>query len=264
MLGQDNQDLNKKLMELLDEQPPEIDINGAVVVRRQFFSHMRECMITFRPNGIQFNTACITLFEGVTHVLLMVDWEHKWFIIKPCDPDDKDGQRWCNIKGDARKTRMISGRDFAERLYKKMDWSKGRYYKICGTLARQIDTEDDMVLVFELEDAENYPMTSKARKTAGVDDAEIGSAELETLNQLEKQKEQEKKDRELAKAEGRVTRKAKREGRFPESWGDSLGVRYDQHQLRIEFTHLPSTGAEALKAGLGIISEDTEDEHHDK
>ena len=264
MIEQDNQGLNKSILAGYDEQPMEVDISGATVVRRQFFSHMKEYMITFRPNGIQFNTSCISFFEGVTHILLMVDWEKRWFIIKPCDPNDKDGQRWCSIKGEVRKPRLITGKPFAERLYKKMEWSKGRYFKACGTLARQLDTDDDLILVFEMDDAEDYPMTRKSRKNAGVDDAEISSTELARLDDYEKQKKLEEQERKLAKAEGREANKAKKTDHFPESWGDALGVRYDQHQTRIEFPHLPSTGEEALKAGLGLFVEDSESNRHDE
>jgi hypothetical protein len=45
------------------------------------------------------------------------------FIIKPCDPEDKT-VTMCTVKGEARKTRMISGRDFAERFFKKMVGAK--------------------------------------------------------------------------------------------------------------------------------------------
>ncbi len=263
MIEQYEQELNVNTMGAIDEETPVVDIKNAIVVRRQFFSHMKECIVTFRPNGLQFNTSCISFFEGITHILLMIDWEKNWFIIKPCDPDDKDGQRWCTSKDGVRKPRIITGKDFAERLYKRMNWSKGRYYKVCGTLARQLDAEDELILVFEMNDAEDYPMTRKSRKNAGVDDAEISITELESLDEYEKQREREKREREQAKAEGRETRKAKRTSHLPESWGDSLGVTFKQHQTRIEFPHLPSSSAEAEKVGMGLFIEDPESEHDD-
>lgn len=109
-MEQDYQRLNDRFLGMADEDVREVDIRGAEVVRRQFLSHMKESMVTFRPNGLQFNTYCISGFTDVTHVLLMVDWEKGWFIIKPCDPDDRDGQRWCNVKGTERKSRFITGK----------------------------------------------------------------------------------------------------------------------------------------------------------
>ena len=52
MIEQEKQDLNVKYAEMLDEQPPVVDIKGAIVLRRQYFSHRKECNVTFRPNGL--------------------------------------------------------------------------------------------------------------------------------------------------------------------------------------------------------------------
>lgn len=249
----ENQQLNRQYPEMTEEELRKVDIRNAQVVRRQFFSHMKECIVTFRPNGLQFNTACISRFENITHIMLLVDWEKKWFIIKPCDPDDKDAQRWCTIGDKGRKPRFITGVPFGDRMYGKMGWCKGKAYKVCGTLALQLDKEDELIMVFELNDAEEYALTSKSRKSAGVDDSELTAEELAALNEFEKQKELERIEREKAKAEGRDTRRPKKKDRFPESWGDSLGVSYEQHQTRIEFPHLPSTSQEAEQMGMSLF-----------
>ncbi len=240
-----------------------VDISGAEVVRRQYFSHMKENIVTIRPNGIQFNTSCINRFENVTHILVMIDWERNWFIIKPCDQDAKDGQRWCVSKEGTRKPRMISGAPFSQRLYKKLGWCKGNYYKICGTPALQIDKDDELIMVFDFTEAEAYHMTKKSRISAGVDDSEIGQSDLQKLEEFEKQKEIEKAEREAAKAKGETTRKKRKTDHYPESWGDSLGVRYDQHQERIEFPHLPDTAQEAEQMGISFFSEKQETEKDD-
>jgi hypothetical protein len=88
--------------------------------------------------------------------MLLVDWDKKWFIIKPCDPDDKDAQRWCTSGDKGRKPRFITGVPFGDRMYGKMGWCKGKAYKVCGTLALQLDKEDELIMVFELNDAEEY------------------------------------------------------------------------------------------------------------
>ena len=221
-------------------------------------------MVTFRPNGLQFNTCCIAGFAGVTHVLLMVDWEKGWFIIKPCDPDDRDGQRWCVEKGSDRKTRFISGKDFAERLYKRLGWCFGKYYKICGTYARQLDKRDEIIMVFEFKDAADYMLTKKSRQSAGVDDAEISSEELSKLEEFEKQKEIEKQEREAAKAEGREYKRTRRKkSHFPPEWDDSLGVKYEDHQTKIEFPHLPSDGKEVEQMGMSLFANPERNDQND-
>ena len=247
------QQQNEQCLEMTEEELRKVEIRNAQVVRRQFFSHMKECIVTFRPNGIQFNTACISRFEGITHVMLLVDWEKKWFIIKPCDPDDKDAQRWCSTGDKGRKPRFITGAPFGDRMYGRMNWCKGKAYKVCGTLALQLDKEDELIMVFELNDAEEYALTSKSRKSAGVEDSELSAEDLAALIEFEKQKELERIEREKAKAEGRDTRRTKKKEHFPESWGDGLGVNYGQHQARIEFPHLPKNGLEAEQMGLSLF-----------
>ncbi len=263
-MDQNAQLLNSQFLGMVDEEMREVDIRGAEVVRRQFLSHMKESMVTFRPNGLQFNTYCIAGFTDVTHVLLMVDWEKGWFIIKPCDPDDRDGQRWCNIKGTERKPRFITGKPFAERLYKKLGWCFGKSYKICGTYARQIDKQDEIIMVFEFKEAEEYMLTKKSRASAGVDDAEITVEDLAKLEEFEKQKELEKQEREAAKVEGREYKRSRRKkSRFPKEWDDSLGVKYEDHQTKIEFPHLPSNGKEAEQMGLSFFVESEREETND-
>ena len=260
----DNQRLNDRFLGMADEDVREVDIRGAEVVRRQFLSHMRESMVTFRPNGLQFNTCCIAGFTDVTHVLLMVDWEKGWFIIKPCEQDDRDGQRWCNVKGTERKSRFITGKPFAERLYKKLGWCFGKSYKICGTYARQLDKHDEIVMVFEFKDAEDYMLTRKSRESAGVDDAELSSEDLTKLDEFERQKELEKQEREAAKAEGREYKRSRRKkSHFPEEWEDSLGVRFEDYQTKIEFPHLPSDGKEAERMGMSFFAETERNETDD-
>jgi hypothetical protein len=254
-MEQNNQQQEERFLGMEDEELRIVDLNGAEVVRRQFLSHIKDSMVTFRPNGLQFNTCCIASFKNVTHVLLMVDWDNGWFIIKPCDPDDRDGQRWCVIKGTERKTRFITGKAFAERLYKKLGWCFGKSYKICGTYARQKDKQDEIIMVFEFKDAEDYMLTRKTRISAGVDDAEINAEDLSKLEEFEKQRELEKKEREVAKAEGREFKKSRKKNHFPEEWENSLGVKYEDHRTKIEFPHLPSDAKEAEQMGMSIFAD---------
>ncbi len=243
-----------------DEELKNIDISKAEVIRRQFFSHMKDCMVTIRPNGIQFNTTCISRFEGVTHILMMVDWERNWFIIKPCDPEYKDGQRWCTIKDNERKPRLITGKPASERIYKRLGWCLGKMYKICGTPAIQLDSQDELIMVFEFKDAEDYMLTKKSRLSAGVDDKEINAEDLTKLEDYEKQLEIERQERKQAKEKGRGIKKGQKKGHFPEEWNDSMGVSFDQYKARVEFPHLPANSQEAVSMGMSFLEEEKRDE----
>jgi len=48
------------LLGVSEEELPRISLKGSEIVRRQFLSHMKENIVTLRPDGIQFNNSCIT------------------------------------------------------------------------------------------------------------------------------------------------------------------------------------------------------------
>jgi hypothetical protein len=204
-------------------------------------------VVTIRPDGIQFNQSCIAKMEGVVHILIMIHRQQRRLIVRACDENDRDGQRWCALKDGARKSRMITGGDFATRAYRMMGWSKGYYAKICGTPALQMDNEDELLMVFELDEAEMYPMTARSRQAAGVEDEEIGAEALKDLAEAEARREQEKAERRAAAERGEKPKKGKRKSRFPDAWtADSFGTPVEQYIGRPVIERLKREDAEQL------------------
>ncbi len=163
-------EINTQLLGITKEELPEIDLSNFQVVRREFFSHIKEAIMTIRPNKISFNNSCIAKMPGVTHVFIGVDINAGTLIIRAADELDKDAQRWCNVKEEKRVSREITGKKFADMLYRDMGWSKRYYYKFCGTPALRKDADDELIFVFNLNDKQIFPMTEKSRIAAGVTD----------------------------------------------------------------------------------------------
>lgn len=228
------------LPQIEGEELPRISLAGCEIVRRQFLSHMKEITVTIKPDGLIFNMFCLSKLENTVFIHMMVDRGKHWFIIRSCDEDDKDGQRWCNVKDDGvRKTRKITGKDFGTRLYHLMKWTQGYFYKVCGSLALQDNGNNELLIVFELDDAEKYPMTSKSRLSAGVDDSEIDKDDLAKLEEIEKRQNEEKAARKAAKERGEIPAKSKRKSKFPDVWEqDSFGTLFAQHTNRIRVPSL--------------------------
>lgn len=220
--------IDEMLLGVNREDLPRISLEGAEIVRRQYLSHIKEAIATVRPDGIAFNNSCIVKMVDTVYIHLMVDRGKKLLIIRACDEYDRDGQRWCSEKDDVRKSRKITGRPFSEKLYRLMGWSKGYYYKICGSPALRENTEDELLFVFELEEAERFPMTAKGRKAAGVSDEELSEEELSKLNEEEKARAEE------ALEKGKKSPKNKKKSRYPESWGkDTFGPLAEEHVDRV-------------------------------
>jgi hypothetical protein len=231
--------INTQLLGVPLEKLPICSVKGSEIVRRQFMSHLRDVMVSIRPDGIQFNTSCIRKLEDVLYVHFLVLREKRWLIIRACDGDDKDSQRWCNVKNGIRVSRGIKGRDFSILMYRMMGWNRGYYYKVSGTPALQEDDRDVLLMVFELDAYERYPLTTKGRAAAGVDNDEVGEQELLLLNEIEERKAKETVERKAAREKGEQPKRRKSDRVFPDSWKeDTFGLPIEQHTSRVRVPRL--------------------------
>lgn len=225
--------IDEMLLGVPKDELKRVSLSGAEIVRRQYLSHIKEAMVTIRPDGVTFNNSCIAKMLDTYYIHFFIDRKQKLMIVRACEENDKDGQRWCNEKDGTRKSRKITGRPFCIRLYQMMGWSRGYYYKVCGTPALQEDDEDELLFVFELNEYECYALTAKARKDAGVSDDELDEEELRELN------EQEQASWEQARAEGRKVPKPMKRERLPKSWDDdSFGPKYSEHSNRVNIPRI--------------------------
>lgn len=220
--------IDEMILGVTKDEMKRVGLGDAEIVRRQYMSHIKDATLTIRPDGVTFNNSCIAKMVDTYYIQFFIDRGRKLLIIRACEENDKDGQRWCNEKDGVRKSRKITGRPFCTRVYNMMGWSKGYYYRILGTPALQEDDEDELLFVFELEEFDRFPLTAKGRKAAGVTDEELDQEELQKLN------EEERARAEQALAEGKKLPKPKRLSRHPEEWGnDSFGPKVSEHQSRI-------------------------------
>ncbi len=183
------------------------DFRETEIISRELMSHIKDLQVTIRPDGIQFNNSCITLFDDVTYVLLGIDKDNKWLVVNECERDDIDGQRWCKTKNEKRETRKISCRLNSDRIYRLMDWNKGYYYKVLGTLALQEDEEDIPYLVFDMKKYDQRMLTEKGRAAAGIEDSDVGEKELAKIRLAEEIYAKEKAEAEARGAKPKRRRK---------------------------------------------------------
>lgn len=233
--------VNTQLLGMTEEEIPRISLKGAEVVRRQYLSHIKEAIVTIRPDGIQFNNSCIAKMEDVYYILMLIQRKQKRLIIKACEQGDMESQRWCAVKNGERKSRKITGRDYCSRIYDVMGWNKGFNYKVCGTPALQVDVEDELLMVFDLEEAERYLLSAKARKDFGVTEKDLGE-ELENVRRADAEQEAENQ---AAKKEGRTAKRIRRKGEFPKHWDTkSFGTPIENYQKRVVLPRVEDIKAE--------------------
>lgn len=223
--------LEEMILGVNKDELPRISIEDAEIVRRQYLSRIKEAVLTIRPDGITFNNACITRMSEVYFIQIFIDRPNSRLIIRGCEENDKDGQKWCNEKEGARKSRKISGRPFCSKLYSLMGWSKGYYYKIIGSPALRLEKEDELLYVFELKEAECFELSVKAREKAGVSQDMLNNEEMERLGAEEAKLFRQELDK------GNQPPIPKRD-RYPEGWSGTFGEKGSEHIDKVTIPRL--------------------------
>ena len=151
------------------EEESEFSFEGYQVVRREFISHRFDPAMTVRDNSITFNNACISKLETATYVQFLINPEKKKLLIRPCDEGARDAIRWCVVKGDKRKSRQITCKIFAERLYEMMGWDSIYRYRMQGM---RIRFNDESLYLFDLSSTECFLPQKKNPNTGKVERSE--------------------------------------------------------------------------------------------
>ena len=126
---------------------------GYQVVRREFISHRFDPAMTIRGTSITFNNSCISKLENATYIQFLINPTEKKLIIRPCDIEARDAIRWCVVKEDKRKSRQITCKIFAERLYEMMGWDTLYRYRLQGM---KIHYNGEAMYLFDLTSTECF------------------------------------------------------------------------------------------------------------
>lgn len=131
---------------------------GYQVVRREFISHRFDPAMTVRVNSITFNNACIKALEDAIYVQFLINPTERKLIVRRCECGARDAIRWCIDKPNVRKSRQITCKPFAERLFAMMGWEPDYRYRFQGMRIRYYG--DEMYL-FDLSADERFAPQKK-------------------------------------------------------------------------------------------------------
>lgn len=95
----------------------EFDYDGFQVVRREFFAHTNEPSITFNNFKVYVNAACLSRFQAVDYVQVLVNSDSKILAIRPCMEEERDAFSWCVPGSGRRKPRQITCRLFFAKVF---------------------------------------------------------------------------------------------------------------------------------------------------
>lgn len=138
---------------------------GYQVVRREFISHRFDPAMTIRGNSISFNNSCISKLEDATYIQFLINPTEYKLAIRPCDEGARDAVRWCVVRGDKRKSRIITCRPFTTKLYELMGWEQIYRYKLQGM---RINYQGESLYLFDLSSNEAYLPQSRDPETGKI------------------------------------------------------------------------------------------------
>lgn len=176
--------------------------DGYQVVRKELFAHQRDPAVTIRKDSVTFNTACISGFEDVVYINVMIHVEKKKMVVRRCSENDKDALRWCIAKPDQRKSRKVTSKPFSALIYNLMGWDTQNRYKMLGY---KINFDGEELYIFDLKEPE-IVLERKGRKASG-----------------------EEKQIDSAKSIGEQPYN-------PEDWQNSFGLPVDEHKDALNIT----------------------------
>ena len=205
-----------QMLGITEDQIVEVDASEAEVVSRVLTPRVKDIIVTFRPDGITFNTTCVRSMKDVVFIQMYIDRKKQKMYVSPSMEYEKNSKQWCTVKNDVRSSRKITGRGFGNLAYNVMGWSKGYSYRVIGYPARQRGTEDEYMLVFDLDVFDRSLLTEKGLAAAGVEDKDLGE-DAERIHadiaEAQAQKEKAKFDKYLQREQEKAARKAEKAAR---------------------------------------------------
>lgn len=146
--------LIKELVQARMEQKQNLEyesFEGYELPPRTQFSMLKKPAVSIKYGKLTFNMASIRLFEGVKHILPIVNTKKKKLAVIPCAEEESATVEWARINKQGNwVNKDIISIDFVENLFKLMDWDRECRYKILGRIAA---SERGLILVFEMEEA---------------------------------------------------------------------------------------------------------------
>lgn len=147
-------ELIKEYAKVKQSQNKELEFEsfeGYELPPRTQFSMLKKPAVSIKQGKMNFNTAAIRLFEGMVHILPMVNSGKKRLAVVPLAEEESGSVEWSRYKeGKGYLGKTITSLDFVEKIFSLMAWNRNCRYKILGRIT---NSDRGLILVFDLEEA---------------------------------------------------------------------------------------------------------------
>ena len=151
--NQEDQELIQKLIKSRQRQKTELEfenLDDYELPPRTQFSMLKKPALTIRYKMFACNTASVRLFEGVQHILPILNPKKNRLAIVPCKEEESASVEWARQKDGKWLNKQITSLEFVEKIYSLMNWDRNCRYKILGRVA---NSSSGLILVFDLDEA---------------------------------------------------------------------------------------------------------------
>ena len=139
--------------EAIVEMGDDFDLGEYEVVRREFFSHLREPSLTFNGCKIHLNAASLARFPKTEHMQILINRTTKILALRPCKEEDRDSFSWCSLNKGKRTPKQVTCKLLFAKVFTMMGWNPDYRYKLLGTIIR---ARGEYLLAFDLSSTEVY------------------------------------------------------------------------------------------------------------
>lgn len=125
-------------------------LDDYVVPPRTHFSMLKKPAVSIKRGKMQFNMACIRLFEGIKHILPIISESKQRLAVLMCAEEEISSVEWARIKKNAWVNKPITSLEFVENIFNMMEWNTKCRYKVLGRIAQ---SQRGLILLFDLSEA---------------------------------------------------------------------------------------------------------------
>ena len=127
------QELIRQLTKLRLEKEEQLEyetFDEYEVPPRTQFTMLAKPAVSIRYKRLSFSTSCIRMFEGIKHILPIINPIKKRLAIVPLNAEESKSVEWARQKKDGSWTpRDVISLEYVEKIYALMNWHRECRYK---------------------------------------------------------------------------------------------------------------------------------------
>lgn len=147
-------DLIQKLIKARMESNQALEyenLDGYEVPPRTQFSMQNKPSVTIKDGKLNFNMACIRLFEGVKNIVPVIHEQKHRLAVIPCAEEESASIDWARkTKDENWVNKAVNNKDLVAKIGQFMNWDSNCRYKILGEIKM---SARGLILVFDLDEA---------------------------------------------------------------------------------------------------------------